>query len=549
MPPRHPPIGGPGSILPTPVESFLAWSICIACLGVSGYHYCVSTFVVPLVTRITNLFVTFRKSTDGGSLRLRCGEDDINANDSYASCWIPLTTHARSELDRCTPLERYHQLISMLRLHGLEVESECGEPITFNQKEKLVSILRNDTQCRRLASLAMRPTSIIQSRSRNTNNKININTNTNISSHAIGLKSTSLLDHEPRLNLVHSMQSIWSRLLELDFESGGGGHNNKEAFKFEISVVMPAYAETGDMLEKQILRLLNRCTDAANIEIIIVDAGGGEKKSELQGVVEKFKRQSKDIQNGTSVNNNDNTNGPAFGDIRLLKFQEGGGRGPCLNYGAAAAHGRILTFCHLDTALPSSWDTKVCSTLEIKCDSDSIRPNSCAFGFGIDTSPEGLSSCPSPSSSSSSSSKKNQPYYPPGIKAVETTANIRTQLYSLPYGDQTISIAKQVFDFLGGFPDQCLMEDYELVALLRKRASLLKTQPREALKIIDGPPALCSPRRWQSFGVLYVTFMNSKLVNLYSGGLGPDELYTLYYGRRPPNRQNVLSPWEVAMAE
>lgn len=84
-----------------------------------------------------------------------------------------------------------------------------------------------------------------------------------------------------------------------------------------------------------------------------------------------------------------------------------------------------------------------------------------------------------------------------------------------------------------------LNEDYELVALLRKRASLLNTQPREAIKIIDGPPILCSPRWWQSFGVLYVIFMNSKLVSLYSGGLGPDDLYTLYYRRRPPKRNDI----------
>jgi len=82
------------------------------------------------------------------------------------------------------------------------------------------------------------------------------------------------------------------------------------------------------------------------------------------------------------------------------------------------------------------------------------------------------------------------------------------------------------------------MQDYELVALLRKRAALLDDGhgPGEALKIIPGEPALCSPRRWQKFGVLFVTFMNSKFVNLYSGGLGPDQLYVLYYGRRQENQ-------------
>jgi hypothetical protein len=192
----------------------------------------------------------------------------------------------------------------------------------------------------------------------------------------------------------------------------------------------------------------------------------------------------------------------------------------------------------LDTTLPWQWDKKILKELKNNAESTSSRGNSCAFNFGIDTSPQGLSN-------SFTSSCKT--YYPPGIKAVETTANIRTRIYSLPYGDQAISVPKLIFEFVGGFPDQCLMEDYELVALLRKRATLLDGGLGEALKIIPGDAALCSPRRWQKFGVLFVTFMNSKFVNLYSGGLGPDQLYELYYGSAPPKRESELSPWEIDM--
>ena len=92
------------------------------------------------------------------------------------------------------------------------------------------------------------------------------------------------------------------------------------------------------------------------------------------------------------------------------------------------------------------------------------------------------------------------------------------------------------------------MEDYELVALLRKRAALITSPaPLERLKIIPGEPSLCSPRRWQKFGVLYVTFMNSKFVNKYAGGMSPDFLFSHYYGQSPPARRNSLSPWEIQM--
>jgi len=94
------------------------------------------------------------------------------------------------------------------------------------------------------------------------------------------------------------------------------------------------------------------------------------------------------------------------------------------------------------------------------------------------------------------------------------------------------------------------MEDYELVALLRKRSVLLPKlgiSDREQVYIIGGQPALCSPRRWVKFGTLYVTWMNSKFVSLYAGGLCPDDLFRLYYGGSPPKRDNELSPWEIEL--
>jgi len=281
--------------------------------------------------------------------------------------------------------------------------------------------------------------------------------------------------------------------------------------------------------------MMKRCIDPASIEIIIVDAGGrdGEEIDELQHVVHKFQSRSFDAHVKTDVPS-------TFGHVVLLEYTSGGGRGACLNFGANAARGEIITFCHLDTALPWQWDQKILKELKDDTKSTTTRGNSCAFLLEIDTSPEGLSNAFSPSCKT---------YYPPGIKAVEATINIRTRLYSLPYGDQAISMPKLIFQFTGGFPDQCLMEDYELVALLRKRAALLDRGLGEALKIIPGNAILVSPRRWQKFGVLYVTLLNSKLVNMYNGGLGPDQLYEIYYGCAPPKRKSGLSPWEIDMEQ
>ena len=245
-----------------------------------------------------------------------------------------------------------------------------------------------------------------------------------------------------------------------------------------------------------------------------------------------------------------------LGDFKVVEFLEESGRGPCLNFGAAQADGAIYAFCHSDTRLPHHWDTKLIQTLyhhNTQGGGGARRTNSCAYGFGIDTSKEGLKGGPCP----------------PGIGAVQTTANLRCRLWSLPYGDQCLSLRADDFRYLGGFPHQCFMEDYELIALLRKRVRLLPTFRRaivaatttttvsnkaaepsqiedETLTIVPGAPALCSPRRWQRFGVVYVTYTNSKLVNLYAGGMTPDELYGLYYGHALAVVA-PMSPWEIEL--
>ena len=285
--------------------------------------------------------------------------------------------------------------------------------------------------------------------------------------------------------------------------------------------------------------------DPNKVEIIIVDAGGCSDLELLTSLA------------GSNNDDEGSRNNQYWGTVVIFPFESGGGRGPCLNFGASVATGRILTCCHADTTLPRNWDESIVATLEHggsveeqPSSSQGIaRANSCAFSFGIDTSEDGLSM---PFDDSTA-----RIYYPPGIKAVETTANWRTHLYSLPYGDQVISLHSRVFDFLGGFPDQCLMEDYELVSLLRRRAALFDPaslgfggRAKEQVAIISGEPALCSPRRWQKFGVLYVTYHNSKFVNLYAGKrqIGPDELFKLYYGRDSPKRDTNDSPWEVELA-
>lgn len=450
---KEPLIGGPETVLPFAVESFLAWSLAITCLAVSGYHYVGATFVLPILTRLRILWT-------GHS-----GSDD-NERKNALPCWLPLTTHSRSELDRATPLERCHQLVLYL-MHATKQTSWTDE--------NLVQLIRSNEICRRLASLAMRPTEDVYNES---------------------------VEQVPiRQQLIRA----WPALLTLPPLG--------EGYKFDISIIVPAYRERGSDVRAKLKRASDSCRHPKKVQVVLVNAGNnGNLAESVQELMD------------------------CWGELKIVEFTAGGGRGPCLNYGASFATGRLYSFCHSDTMLPKDWDTKVVATLCGRHNGGMTRANSCAFSFGIDTSDAGLNGGP----------------YPPGIKAVETTANLRSHLYSLPYGDQVLSIPAAIFDYLGGFPDQCLMEDYELISILRRRAALLPKfgiLDRERLVIISEAAALCSPRRWQKFGVLYVTFMNSKFVNMYVGGMRPNDLFHLYYGRPPPIRQRELGTWENEMEE
>jgi len=540
-------LGGPGTHLPFLLESILSWLLCFSCLGVSGYHYWKNTYLHPWLTAWRRKHPSKTQNADDELLPLQ-------------TCFIPLTTYSRSEVSRYTPLQRYHQLV-----HLVEVITK-GKRMENISDSHFIEIFEAHPTLRRLATLTMMPypTSTLtqqqhlESHPRSDASRADTTetiTSTlcpdslsyshptlklKVDSKVTGTNtSTNLLVEYPNLPGLHKLARLWPQLLEIP--SFSTSTHQEIPYKYDISCIIPTYCESGILLCKRLERALHVCKNPNSVEIIIVNAGGGtddfdQRILHLQYLHNKKK---KDNQYQRESENQ-------WGHVSILPFtKKGGGRGPCLNYGASVAQGRIVTFCHSDTTLPSAWDVKICqallpspkssSSLQDSSTDTRIQSNACAFSFGIDTSFEGL----------------NGSYYPPGIKAVERTANIRTHLYSLPYGDQVISFTKIVFDYLGGFPDQCLMEDYEFVALLRKRALLLPKLgthlQREKLCIIGGEPALCSPRRWQRFGVLYVTFMNSYLVNKYAGGMDPDELYRKYYGQDPPKRESPLSPWEIEL--
>jgi hypothetical protein len=623
-------IGGPNTVLPNIVESFLCWSLALSCLSISGYHYIKDNYcTMTLRTATTILYEkVIQRFLLYPLLRLYFGQkmqnpmveryhDKSDASPLPVSqqheqekpqqlrqhkfpCWLPLMTYSRAELQRGTPYERYIQLGQLLDCidpsylirRDMEIDNYADDKVgdqvlhcTLSDKE-LVQLIRNNEIIRRLVSLALRPSS--SSSSSITNEK-------DVRQQPFGQQ---LIRIWPQLLVLPSIQ-----LLKTD-DDNHRNHtvlNSSHSIEMEskpimiIALIIPCYHETTKDIIDKLKYALHHCHSPQQVQVRLVMAGKNAQSDQnnLQSTLHRELNTMNQV-----PYNNATTNHHQWGDVQIIEFLEESGRGPCLNYGSTydsrtdphRNNNKIInkddniliyTFCHSDTRLPYHWDRTLIQTLyppsppideftfgnssTKSLQSQQKRINACAYRFGIDTS--GLQK-KSTIHQRHNSNGDNRYYYPPGIHAIEVTANLRCTFWSLPYGDQCISLRKDDFHYLGGFPHQCLMEDYELVTLLRKRMKLLPMFrnagneiriEEEVLQILPGPPVRCSPRRWQKFGVFYVTYTNSRLVQLYnknnnsrmndpshSSVTQPEEIYQLYYGQTL-DVWAPKSPWEIEL--
>lgn len=107
----------------------------------------------------------------------------------------------------------------------------------------------------------------------------------------------------------------------------------------------------------------------------------------------------------------------------------------------------------------------------------------------------------------------------PLLKVVGIMINKRSRLVSIATGDQAIFIKKSLFERLGGYSDQPLMEDVELCKRLKpiSRPACLKST------------VTTSARRWQQNGYFRTIFLMWHLRFDYWRGVSPDSLKQRYY--------------------
>ena len=162
------------------------------------------------------------------------------------------------------------------------------------------------------------------------------------------------------------------------------------------------------------------------------------------------------------------------------------GRSRQMNAGAAQAHGDLLVFLHVDTTLPEQADACIARALM----------GGAQWGR-FDVRIEGASAL---------------------FPLIAATMNLRSRWTGIATGDQAMFVRRDLFERVGGFPDQPLMEDVELSRRLRAVARPCCLRER----------VVTSGRRWEQGGVWRTIVLMWQLRLRYWLGASPETLAKAY---------------------
>ena len=203
-------------------------------------------------------------------------------------------------------------------------------------------------------------------------------------------------------------------------------------------------------------------------QIILVDGGSNDDSFEW---AQKF------------IADLNNSNQSAI-NWQVVKSQAG--RARQMNKGASLATSDILLFLHADTELPT----------HVVADIQTAMQKSEWGRFNV---------------------KLNSRQ--PMLWVVSHMINLRSRLTSIATGDQAIFITRKLFEQVGGYPQQALMEDVELCKQLKAKSkpACLKTK------------VITSARRWEQHGTCRTILLMWQLRFDYWRGVSADNIKARYY--------------------
>ena len=221
-----------------------------------------------------------------------------------------------------------------------------------------------------------------------------------------------------------------------------------------FSIIMPVLNEEA-ILVPQLTRLLHQCAQE-DYELLLVDGGSTDRTVEI---------------------------GRRYG--RVLTAPRG--RASQMNAGAAVAKGNVLLFLHADTELPDT----VFPAIEQALAAPEVVAGAFRLCFNCDRLP---------------------------YRLVALTTNLRSRIFGVFTGDQAYFIRATSFQEVGGYPDQPLMEDLEIITLLRQIGGV----------VLVPYYVKTSARRHESMGLLRSVLFMWYLRTLYRFGVSPGRLQIMY---------------------
>ena len=195
---------------------------------------------------------------------------------------------------------------------------------------------------------------------------------------------------------------------------------------------------------------------AGDVEVIVVDGGSRDRTVERAGPL-----------------------------ARVINSSPG--RARQMNAGALSASGETLLFLHADTRLPPNAFLLIQQSL--------ADPDCCGGAFRHSLDRRGIL-----------------------FRLISWMSNLRARWPGIIYGDQAPFIRKSVFEALGGFREQEILEDGDLTWRMRKagRVRLLKAS------------VVTSARRWERLGCWRTIFLMWTIALGYCCGVSPARLKRLY---------------------
>jgi hypothetical protein len=300
--------------------------------------------------------------------------------------------------------------------------------------------------------------------------------------------------------ILSTIQRLWIQLLEFPKQQTQEPTNDN----ITISLMIPMYKETTTTIQSTMQHTLHQCShdsessSSESIQVIIVHVVDDKNNNDDDNTTQK--EHLMELQSYFSN---------FFGDFKVVTTttSQCDGRGQTINLGLQHSDGLIFTVLHADTLLPTGWNQQIENALlpnPTTTTTSSTSIISCAFTMGIDL---------------------NDNYSTPGLLGAEWGGIVRCYC-GLPYGDSVISFTKSFLQYIGGYPDQPLMEDYELMDWVRRRSLFLDTKCMKLLK----EQTKCSPRRWQKYGVAYTTLINAICIYQYRHhNVSAEDLFDFYY--------------------